>query len=102
MVEGWEVNLFNLKILIHEYCEVPENVCGGNLHIVIDDQNLDDGSIVFCYKQCKEAKDYMGMLICSLLIQIDTNRRYKAFDWQGFEYENQINHIDIMGDYYDI
>lgn len=62
------MDVFNL---IQEYYQIPENICGGNLHAVLDDGNFDYDSIIEGYKQCKVNKDYLGMLICSLLMNFD-------------------------------
>lgn len=82
--------MLNIKELVAEYNEIPENICGGNLHIALDDGNLDDDSIVFCYNQCKKHKDYLGMLICSRLMGIDESERVEAIITKDFDYEPEI------------
>ena len=42
-------------------------VVGGNLHIVLDDGNLDDEYIWYCQEQCLNKEDVLGYLIATLL-----------------------------------
>lgn len=32
--------MLNMKELVSEYDEIPENICGGNLHNILDDFNV--------------------------------------------------------------
>lgn len=80
----------NVTKLIAEYGQIPENICGGNLHIILDDENVDDTSVIFCYNECKKEKDYLGMLICSLLMGIDELDRINAINTTSIDYEEQI------------
>ncbi len=40
-----------------------ENICGGNLHIILDDGNLRDSDIFFCLNSCIKEGDFQGILI---------------------------------------
>lgn len=80
----------NVTKLIAEYDQIPENLCGGNLHIILDDGNIEDHHILSCYTYCKDKKDYLGMLICSLLMDIDESEREKAINTTSIDYEEQI------------
>ena len=82
--------MLNIKELVAEYDEIPENICGGNLHIILDDFNVEDSSIIACYEFSKENKDYLGMLICSKLMGIDESERVEAITTKDFDYEPEI------------
>lgn len=58
-----------------DYYKIPGNGAGGKLHIVLDDDNLDDSSIFFCKEKCVEASDNFGLEICDLLLSIPLERR---------------------------
>lgn len=79
--------MLNIKDLVSEYDSIPENICGGNLHIMLDDFNVDDSSTMSCYEWAKENKDYLGMLICSKLMSIDESERIEAITTRDFDYE---------------
>lgn len=85
----------NIKELVCEYESIPDNICGGSLHIVLDDGNLDDNSIISCYNHAKENKDYLGMLICSKLMGVDEGDRLDSITTKGVDYD-----ADIMSYYY--
>lgn len=57
---------------------------GGPLHILLDDDNLDDDDILFCANQCAEHPDLYirtcGMIICMGYFQMSMIER-KIFDW---------------------
>lgn len=90
-----------LKKLISEYYEIKENVCGGNLHIMLDDGNLNDRDIIWCYDHCEGKKDYLGMLICSLMIQVDETDRQEIIDTSNFEYSTNIDYIEYARSAYE-
>ena len=51
---------------------------------------MDDNSVIFCYNECKKEKDYLGMLICSLLMGIDESDRETAINTTSIDYDEQI------------
>ena len=51
---------------------------------------MDDNSVIFCYNECKKEKDYLGMLICSLLMGIDESDRETAINTTSIDYVEQI------------
>ena len=65
--------------LIREYYEIPGNGAGGNLHIVLDDGNIESGHIEFCKSQCVDKSDDMGLVICNLLLRMSKTQRKKIF-----------------------
>lgn len=56
-----------LTDLIYYYYYDLDNGAGGNLHIVLDDGNVDPGDIELCREQCKEKSDGFGLFLCDLL-----------------------------------
>ena len=46
----------NVTKLIAEYDQIPENTCGGNLHVILDDGNVDDNSVIFLLQRMQERK----------------------------------------------
>jgi hypothetical protein len=67
-----------LSALILAYYEKPENVVGGNLHIVLDDFNIRDGDIDFCLKQAEDNGDGDGVLIARLLLALSPDARRRV------------------------
>ena len=65
----------HLGKLVEYYYDLPNNGAGGFLHIVLDDGNTNYDSIIFCYQQCDENKDTLGLLICDILLEIDEHIR---------------------------
>lgn len=57
---------------------------GGYLHILLDDDNFDDESILFCKEQCVEHPEdpysELGIKICDEYLKMPMVRRY-VFDW---------------------
>lgn len=50
--------------LARAYYAKPGNSCGGLLHIVLDDYNLEDQHIAFCRAEAERAGDAEGVAIC--------------------------------------
>lgn len=64
---------------IRAYYALPGNeVTGGNLHIVVDDKNLDDGSLVHCRERALERGDTEGIALADLLLLLTRTQRKKA------------------------
>jgi hypothetical protein len=90
-----------------EYYNNFGNAAGGNLHIVLDDGNLEDDSIEFCKTRCEgwqsvwtpgppaesyltpsghwedefnsENKDEAGLALCELLLRMSMTQRKKLY-----------------------
>lgn len=60
-----------------EYYELPHDGLGGNLHIVIEDQNIRDSDIQFCKEQAEAEGDELGVLIADALMQMSKTQRLK-------------------------
>ena len=55
---------------LHETLYI-DHACGGPLHIVLDDGNLDDGSLLFCYRFLKmnpQRSDALTKIICNQIL----------------------------------
>jgi len=52
-----------------------ENYAGGNLHIVLSDGNTEDGHVRFCIGEAEREKDYLGVAIGFLLLQLTEEDR---------------------------
>lgn len=82
-----------------EYCrclyKLEGCICGGLLHILLDDDNYDTNSILFCLRECithpEEEESELGILICKELLKMSIEER-TLFDWmwnaEGVEYCN--------------
>jgi len=80
-----------IKELIVNYLSIEENYLGGNLHTILDDGNISNSSLLYCFGVCGESKDYLGMLICSKLYNIDECDREEAINIQDCGIEPDIN-----------
>lgn len=88
--------MINLKDLIIEYESIEDNHYGGNLHIILEDFNTCDSSIIFCYRECKLKKDYLGMLICSKLYFISEDDREQAIKTIYSKYQSGIGDLEYL------
>lgn len=77
-------NMDALKKLCETLYSLPECSVGGNLHILLDDDNYDDHSILFCLKECSLNPEHPGSLIGSLIcheyLKMNMEER-SVFDW---------------------
>ena len=84
---------------ILEYCKALYHLddcgCGGNLHILLDDDNINDQCIVFCLKQClrnpESPESTLGVLICEEYLRLSIQER-SVMDslWCGYDVKNYI------------
>ena len=58
---------------------------GGNLHIVLEDGNLEDSHILFCILSCVKAGDLVGLELLLLIAQLTGKERELMYimEWQG-------------------
>ncbi len=66
--------------LVKAFYEKEGNGCGGNLHIVLDDGNIEDDHILYCLGKCKIYFDSDGMVICTLLLKMSKTQRLKIYN----------------------
>jgi len=64
--------------LVRAYYGKPENNVGGNLHLVLDDVNVEDQHVSFCLEVAKERNDDDGVRIAELLLRMSKTQRYKV------------------------
>lgn len=79
-------------LTILEYCKclykLDGCLCGGKLHILLDDYNYTDSDILFCLKECllhpEEPESSIGILICHELLKLTLEERCLFFRmWAG-------------------
>ena len=63
--------------LVREY--YLKHPVGGNLHIVIDDGNVDDKYVKFCLEQATSQNDSGGIAIACLLLMMSKTQRRKIY-----------------------
>jgi len=66
--------------LAKDYYSKEGNECGGSLHIVLDDGNLEDDNIKFCINYAKENNDIDGIKIGELLLTLSMTQRNKMYN----------------------
>ena len=70
---------------IKNYYSKPGNECGGNLHIVLEDHNLEDGAIQWCKDKAGDSGDLAGFAICFRMSQLTIEARAQViYEWIGF------------------
>jgi len=69
--------------LVNKYYSRIGNGSGGNLHIVLDDGNVEDHHVLFCKKQCIEKNDVEGVLLSNLLLEMSKTQRKKIHKISG-------------------
>lgn len=68
--------------IVKEYYAQPGNGAGGNLHIVLDDGNINDSSVEYCMNICKENNDKKGIELCNKLMRMSKTQRRKIYIMQ--------------------
>jgi len=51
---------------------------GDNLHIILEDGNIEDKDIDFCFNQCIQKDDQEGMWLCTILMGLSKTQRLKV------------------------
>jgi hypothetical protein len=72
--------------LVQAYYAKPGNFAGGSLHIVLDDGNVNDGSVQFCIDYAREKGDEDGIALGMLLLRMSKTQRSKLYasrKWVG-------------------
>ena len=64
-----------MKKIVEEFYNLNGNCVGGNLHIVLDDINVSDDSILWCRDRCITQRDFDGVFLCDLLLQYTEDQR---------------------------
>lgn len=72
-----------LEDMIAQYYSKDGNGTGGNLHVVLDDGNVNDLHIDFCRNQCALNGDVDGLAILDVIAAMPEKDRRAAI---GFDY----------------
>jgi len=76
------VSIRDALMLCKKFYSIPGNECGGSLHIVLDDGNLEDDHVLFCVRYAQENDDPLGFLVAKVLLALsepDREKLYKKF-----------------------
>jgi hypothetical protein len=76
--------------LVNHYYSLPNNCAGGNLHIVVDDGNVEDDDIEYCKEQADRKGDKEGVAIAKLLIKMSKKDREKIYMESGASIESDM------------
>lgn len=74
-----------IKQLIKYYYEELGNLVGGNLHIVLDDGNIEHSFIIWCKAECKKNQDSFGVFLADVLLEFTEDELLDMYetDWWG-------------------
>ena len=59
------------------YHGLPENAAWGSLHIVLEDDNVDDSSVRYCIDYALERGDKEGAELAKILLRMSKTQRLK-------------------------
>jgi hypothetical protein len=77
-----KLNIKDVLPMVLAYVALPNNRVGGNLHIVLDDQNIKDYHIQFCIDMAIEKGDTAGVELGRAILQLSKTQRLKlAYLW---------------------
>lgn len=65
--------------LVDAYYALEGNICGGNLHIVLDDENLEDNHLQWCAGLAYGRGDHQAMDIVHLMLFMTMKQRKKVY-----------------------
>jgi hypothetical protein len=76
-----------IKQFIQYYYKNLDNVVGGNLHVVLDDGNVESEFIIFCRAEAEKNKDSFGIFLCDILLTFSEDELDKMYneDFWGME-----------------
>lgn len=73
--------------LARRFYAKPGNGVGGNLHVVLDDNNLDDGCIRSAIERCREQSDEDGLVIATALLEMTPSQRRRVCHSNLYAYQ---------------
>jgi hypothetical protein len=77
-----------LKLMVTAFYELPGNTCGGCLHIVLDDGNLEDHHVQWCKEYATKENDTDAMFMADVLLLYTEEEREKILSYGDFpDYE---------------
>jgi hypothetical protein len=62
---------------IKAYLSIPGNEIGGNLHLVLQNGNIQDKHVLFCKQQATESGDSMAAELADTLLKMSKTQRLK-------------------------
>lgn len=65
--------------LARDYYAIPGNICGGNLHIVLDDGNLETQYVNWCRSEADKKNDTLGVNLCDAIIALGDIERHAFY-----------------------
>lgn len=65
--------------IVRAYYAKPGNLCGGSLHIVIDDGNIEDSHVRLCRAWAGKRGDADGVALADLLLAMSKTQRRKLY-----------------------
>jgi|SRR4051812_22637710 len=72
---AWPIAVSDVDALVERFYAMPENGVGGSLHIVLDDCNINDGSVEWCIEHARGRDDRAGEALGRLLLAMPWQRR---------------------------
>lgn len=77
------------------YC-VPGNGAGGSCHIVLDDDNIDDGSVSYCLHSALAKGDRLGAAMAQVLLRLSRSQRDFVATLGPYSYDPHANRWDSV------
>lgn len=59
------------------YCRLRDNSGGGSLHVVVDDGNYSDDTLMYALNFCIRESDFQGVLLLNLIMLIPSDQRFR-------------------------
>ena len=92
----WNPNMVIIEHLINALYDLPKCGTGGLCHLMIDDGNVDNDSIIFTLNECFSNRDNvesdLSIFLCNLLLQLTIEQRVALlFLIKKKKYNNKIN-----------
>lgn len=63
--------------LLREFGRKPKNSVGGNLHIVLEDGNVNDSDVQFCLDAAKADCDAEAVALAEIILKMSKTQRKK-------------------------
>lgn len=63
--------------LAQAYYAKPENCVGGNLHLVLEEGNVQDDHVRYCLERARGAGDEDGVMLAGMLLKMTKTQRPK-------------------------
>ena len=65
--------------IVQAYYSKEGNICGGSLHIVLDDGNTETHSVEFCEQLAREHGDEDGVELARVLLRMSRTQRERLY-----------------------